>query len=164
MKQTFKETDIALITTAPVLNTYENEAAYLHAAIEVVRDDQKKREKHYKVRTDYVGYKEVEAPLLNEDGELIFDDDHNIVLELKEQLIWLEQKQDWSLQKFTYAEIDDFADLIAEEIPEGLTRTERDAIELAVVFLKERQKSPRWGVAPEKWRIRTNEDLLRNKE
>ena len=164
MKQTFKETDIALITTAPVLNTYENEAAYLHAAIEVVRDDQKKREKHYKVRTDYVGYREVQVPQLDEKGETILNDDGSSVLESKEQLIWLEQKQDWSLQKITYAEIDAFVDLIAEEIPEGLTRTERDAIELAVVFLKERQKSPRWGVAPEKWRIRTNEDLLRNKE
>ncbi|WP_136464952.1 hypothetical protein [Flagellimonas onchidii] len=158
-----KTTDIAVITTGTVENTFDNVNAYLHAVIESVKDDNVSRTRTYKVRTDLVGYKDVELPVLDEDGNPKFDENGNMETEIKEQLIWLEQKQDWALQTFTYDQIDGFADVVAAQIPEGLTRTQKDIAELQAIFLAKRREDAPWGIAASKWRSRTNEDLLKDK-
>ena len=161
MKQLFKLTDIALITTETVVKTYENTPAFLHSMIKPVEDDESKQIRTYKARTDLVSYTDLAIQVFNEDGTPQLDADENPVFETKEQLIWLEQHQDWALQTFTYAEIDGFVAAIADQIPEGLTRTQRDVAELQIMFLKKRQQAAPWGIAGDKWRVRTENDLIK---
>ena len=160
MKHTLKSSDIAIITTQPVEKTFNNEDAFLYSTAEQVKDDADNKTRTYKTRTDLVGYTDVEVQLFNEDGTPKLDADSNAVFETKEQLIWLEQKQDWSITVFTYAEIDGFSEEIAALIPDELTRTQRDLLELQTVFLMRRKNDSPWGIAADKWRLRTNSDLL----
>jgi hypothetical protein len=163
MKQVFKTTDIAIITSSIVDKTFDNTDALLHSVIEIVGDDISKQIRTYKVRTDLVGYVTSNMQLFNDDGTPSLDADGNAIFETKDQLTWLEQKLDWSLQTITYAQIDGFVIDIASQIPEGLTRTQKDNTELQIMFLSLRQQSAPWGIAADKWRLRTNDDLLKNK-
>lgn len=150
MKNTIQKNDIALITTERVVKSFDNEDAYLHAVIVPLTDDPIKKIRTYKVRTDLVGYKEVQ----------VFDADINDY-QTKQELTFLEQKQDWSLQKFTYAQIDAFSSSVASLIPEGLTRTQQSKAELEIIFLQQRQNDAPWGIAADNWKIRTVDDLLK---
>lgn len=140
MKQTINKTDIAIITTEPVDRSFNNEASFLHAVVKLVKDDEANQIKTYKVRTDLVKYAED-----------------------TQELTWLEQKQDWNLQTFSYAQIDEFAEILAPSIPDGLTRTQRDAAELQLMFLKKRQQDAPWGIDGDKWKLRNDSDLTREK-
>lgn len=164
MRQNISQTDISIITTQTVEKTFDNTDAFLHSVIKVVGDDETKQIRTYKVRTDLVGYTDIDIQVFNEDGTPKLDADENPVFETKEQLTWLEQKQDWALQTFSYAQIDGFAASIATQLPEGLTRTQRDIVELQIMFLAQRKQSAPWGIAANKWRVRTNDDLLKDKE
>jgi len=163
MKHILKTADIAIITTEAVEKTFDNTDAFLYSIVEQVKDDAEAQIRTYKIRTDLVGYTDVEVQLFNEDGTPKLDADSNAVFETKEQLIWLEQKQDWSIAVFTYAEIDGFSEQIAALIPDELTRTQIDLLELQTVFLMKRKNDSPWGIAADKWRLRTNDDLLKNK-
>lgn len=139
---------LAIITKEKVDTTFENEPAYLHAEILPVFDDPINEKRRYKVRTDMVGYKDVVVGQDENDDDII-----------EQHLTWLETKQDWSAQELTYAEINVFATQLEPMIPEGLSKIERDILELKTMFLLKRQEDAPWGVAPDKWRIRTEEDL-----
>ena len=162
MKQEIKTTDIALITTEAVLKTFGNENAYLNSVIEPVKDDPIKRVRTYKVRTDLAVYRPVEVGVLDTNGTPTFETDGTAITETKQQLTNVEQKQDWSIQVITYAEIDAFAAAVQSSIPDGLTKTETELLELGLVFLMERKKNAPWGIAADKWRLRTDADLLMN--
>lgn len=156
MTQLIKQTDIAIITTEAVDKTFDNQDAYLHGMIVPLKDDTTRQERSYKVRTDMVGYQEVEVPITKENG--------STTAETKLQLVWLEQKQDWSVHSFSYAQIDAFATQVAPLLPEGLGRTAHDMLELQLMFLSLRKQEGPWGIVAEKWRLRTNDDLLKNIE
>jgi len=163
MKQVIKSTDIALITTEKVEKTFDNKHAYLHVIVKLLKDDEQKQERTYKVRTDLVGYCDVKIQIFNSEGAPQLGSDGFPLFETKEQLAWLEQKQDWSLQTFTYAEIDSFALEVEAQLPVGLTRTAKEKVEIQIIFLAKRKEAAPWGIAANKWRIRTNEDLLKDK-
>ena len=163
MQHTLKTTDIAILTTETVEKTFDNKDAFLYSTVEQVKDDADNKKRTYKVRTDLVGYIDIQVQALNEDGTPKLDAGSNFVFEPKEQLIWLEQKQDWSITVFTYAEIDGFSEQIAALIPDELPRTQRDLLELQTVFLMQRKNDAPWGISADKWRLRTNDDLIKNK-
>lgn len=153
MKNHIKETDLAIITTEPLSRSFANEDVYMHAVIELVADNNHAKTRKYRVRTDFALYKPVVRYSENEAGELV---EQNVFA-----LTIVEQKQDWATIVFSYDEINAFADQISAEIPESLSRIDRDTLELKTMFLKLRQESMAWGVAPEKWKIRTTEDLIK---
>lgn len=163
MIQDFLKTDIAIITTEPVEKTFNNEDAYLHCVIKVVGDNEVDKIRTYKVRTDLVAYKDARVFLLDKQGEVVFKDNGEPETETKKQLTWLEQKQDWALQTFTYQQIDTFIEMIASSIPKNLTRTQRDIFELQTIFLLKRQEEQPWGIPANKWRIRLESDLIQDK-
>ena len=148
-------TDIAIITKDAVATTYKNQEAHLHAVIVPVSDDPTAKVRLYKVRTDLAVYVPVEVPILDADGNPTGDTDP------KQQLTIVEQRQDWSPQRISYAEIDAFAAAVAAAIPSGLTKTETELLQLALVFKMERQKIAPWGVDADQWRLRTDNDLIR---
>lgn len=148
-----KHTDIAIITKDTVLKTFDNQDAHLHAVIEPISDDPQQQVRTYKVRTDLAVYKDIEVTTLDADG--------NPTTETKQQLTLVEQKQDWSLQRITYAEIDAFAVAVASQIPSGLSKTEVDLLQLKLVFLAQRKQKKMWGVATTQWRLRTDDDLIK---
>mgnify|MGYP000495313142 CR=1 FL=1 len=151
--QKFNNKDVAIITTEAVGKTYENQNAFLQGIIKIVKDDEQAEIRTYKVRTDLVGYQNVEVPESGEDDQQASTP--------TQKLVWLEQKQDWSLQTFKYAEIDSFMEQLSSLIPSNLPRTQRDKAELATMFLIQRQSDAPWGIPAEKWRIRTAADLLK---
>ena len=161
MKQEILNSDIAIITKTAVMKTFDNRDAYLNAIIVPVKDDPITKVRTYKVRTDLAVYRTVKVAVLDSDGSPTFDDDGAAITEDKQQLTNVEQKQDWSLQIITYAEIDAFAAVVANSIPDGLTKTEIEVLQLKLVFLTERQKNAPWGVSSDKWRLRTEADLLK---
>lgn len=162
MKHSISNSDITIITTEVVEKTFENKDAYLHGVIKVVKDDEQTQKRTYKVRTDLVGYENIEVPKLDENSVQEIDENDNPIFETKQLLVWLEQKQDWSEQTYSYDEIDAFTEQLVPLIPTGLTRTQRDIAELNAMFLIQRQNVAPWGIAPDKWKIRTKEDLLKD--
>ena len=161
MRKEISKTDIAIITNTAVLKTFDNQDAYLNAVIEPVHDDPIAKVRTYKVRTDLAVYLPVEVAVLDSNGAPTFDDEGAAITETKQQLTNVEQKQDWSLQVISYAEIDAFAAAVADSIPNGLTKTETEVLQLKLVFLMERKKNAPWGVAADQWRIRTEADLIK---
>ena len=147
-------TDIAIITKDAVATTYKNQKAHLHAVIVPVGDDPTAKVRLYKVRTDLAVYVPIEVPVLDA------DDNPTGEMETKQQLTIVEQRQDWSEQRISYAEIDAFAAAVADAIPSGLTKTEIELLQLALVFKMERQNTAPWGVDASQWRLRTPADLL----
>ncbi|WP_271407437.1 hypothetical protein [Tenacibaculum soleae] len=161
MKQSFNKSDIAIITTDIVEKTFDNKDAYLHGMIKIVKDNEQTQKRTYKVRTDLVGYENIELPKLNENNVQELDENDNPIFETKQILVWLEQKQDWSEQVFSYNEIDAFIEQLAPLIPSNLTRTQQDRFELNMMFLIKRQSVASWGISSDKWRVRIEEDLLK---
>ena len=162
MIHTIKTTDIALITKTAVLKTFENEEAHLHAVIVPVKDDPVNKVRTYKVRTDFALYLEIEVPTFDAEGKELLDEARMSITETKHQLTNVEQKQDWSIQTITYAEIDAFAEAVSGIIPNNLSKTETETLQLNLVFLNERKKNAPWGVAADQWRLRTEGDLIKN--
>ena len=148
-------TDIAIITKDAVAKTFNNEDAYLHAVIVPIEDNPTSKIRRYKVRTDLAVYKPIEVPVLDDDSNETSE------TETKQQLTVVEQRQDWSEQRISYSEIDAFAAAISDQMPEGLTKTETELLQLALVFKMERQKRKPWGVAATQWRLRTDNDLIK---
>ena len=148
-------TDIAIITKDAVAITYNNQDAHLYAVIVPVGDDPTAKVRLYKVRTDLAVYVPIEVPVLDDESNPTGD------TETKQQLTIVEQRQDWSPQRISYAEIDVFSTAVASKIPAGLTKTERELLELKLVFLAERKKNKPYGVAASKWRLATENDLIK---
>lgn len=144
---------LAIITTEPVDTTFDNQPVYIHAEILPVSDDPINQKRVYKVRTDLVGYEEFEVEELDPDNEL--------VKVIKQKLVVLEEKQKWSPQTFSYDQINQLAIQMEGLIPEGLSRTERDVLELKTMFLFERKAAQPWGIPAEKWKIREESDLIK---
>ena len=156
MKDVLKNTDIAVITTGKVIKSYDNEDCFLYSVIIPIKDDIVNKERTYKAKTDLVAYREIEVIEKNDEGE-------DVILE-REQLTFVESRQDWSIQVFSYDQIDSFVASMADQLPEDLTRTQKDITELQVIFLAKRQQAAPWGIGADKWRVCTDEDLLRSKD
>jgi len=159
MKYTIKKQDLAIITNDKIEKSFDNEDCFLHGVIEVVKDDTINQKRTYRVRTDLALYEEKKIYQFNEAGEDILDENGDRVFSLLKTLVAVEQKQDWSLHTFGYAEIDGFTQLVASQIPEGLTRTQKDILELKLMFLYKRDEESPWGIDVGQWRLRTDEDF-----
>lgn len=159
----FKNTDIAIITTEPVEKTFGNQDAYLYGTIELIKDDNHKRKRIYKIKTDLAYYVDINIPRFDENGDAILDENDNQIIDVKEKLTWLEQRQKWYRLEVSYEEIDAFAQSIENTIPSGLSKTEKEIFQLNTIFLLQRQQKAPWGIAPEKWKIATEQDLLKDK-
>ena len=155
-------TDAALMTDTTVIKTFNNEDAFMYARIEPAGEDLHKKTRAYVVRTDLAIYKPFQLAKLDANGDQVFESDGTTpVMETKQVLTVVEQKQDWSPQVITYSEIDAFSTAVASKIPAGLTKTERELLELKLVFLAERKKNKPYGVAASKWRLSNENDLIK---
>ena len=160
-QNTFRSTNVALITTEPVEKTFQNQDAYLYAQIELVKDDNHNQIRVYRVRTDLAVYENFnEYQYDNVTGEILLDTNGTPLVVVKQRLTWLETKQDWYTLEITYSEVDAFASSIANIIPAGLTKTQQEMFELNTIFLLQRQQQQPWGIDPNKWRIATPSDIL----
>jgi len=157
----FKKTDIALITNETVEKTFNNEDAYLYAIIRLKKDDEHNKQKTYQIRTDLANYKEVTYLEIDENNETAVDENNNPLTVTKNHLTWLETKQDWYDMTVTYSEIDAFAQSIESTIPNDLSKTEREILQLKTIFLMQRQQLEPWGIDANQWRKVTPEDYIK---
>lgn len=156
-------TDIAIITKKPCDYTRVGEEAYLQRIIKFVREEDNGQV--FSIRTDMVTYKTVEVPALDEDGNIQLNEDTaDIILEQKEKLIWLEQKQQETERLYTNAEIQGFLNAVGHLIPKNITRLEQTRFERQLTLLLQTQKRTQWNtITPDLWENRTNAHLLKDK-
>ena len=159
MKLKINPNDLCIITKEKCDYTQKNEHAYLQRTIKF-KGEQDISET-YSVRTDLVGYRTIKVPKVPEDVESIIDNG-SLEMETKQELVWLEQKQNWKSKKYSNKEVDNFYESIEDKIPLGLSKTEAKFYERKLVLLLESKKKTMWGnITGDLWEFRTKEHLIK---
>lgn len=139
----------AIITNGAVDKSFDGADCLLkRSIISAFKESGKKR---YIVRTERCKYVPQERPVLGQDGQPQLDDDGNELFETIEVLKVINKKDNDTVQKFSYNEIESLYDAVKDQVnlEDGYMNFE-DHCEQLALLLKTKQDKP-WGIAPEKW-------------
>lgn len=139
----------SIITSEAVDKTFEGTDCLLKRTI--VSSYKENGEKRYIIRTERCNYVDKEQQVFGEDGQPVLDENNNRVFETVKVLKVINKKDNDSVQKFTYKEIDALYDAIKDQVDleDGYMNFENKCEQLALLNLT--RKDGAWGIAPEKW-------------
>ncbi len=147
--------DIALITNDKVMPSFKSENCYLTATIKEIKDNEILQVKVYAVRTDLARYEDISTNSIDLEG--------NLIEITQQQLVVVEQRQDWFEMPISYAKINAFAAQLKPITPTSLSETDLQKWKVAQMFLMQRKLDAPWSIDVNQWRLRTKDDLIKDK-